>query len=113
MCNGRIWTGNKKSDRRGYRGQPPSDVALGTKADAGVNEIGPAAGISTLSFVPHKENLMSFEDKAKNKAEEMQGKGKETVGQATDDDELKAEGKADQTKSNLKQAGEKVKDIFK
>lgn len=56
---------------------------------------------------------MSFEDKAKNKAEEMQGKGKETVGQATDDDELKAEGKADQTKSNLKQAGEKVKDIFK
>ena len=56
---------------------------------------------------------MSFENKAKNKAEEVQGKGKEALGQATDDDELKAEGKADQTKGNLKQAGEKVKDVFK
>ena len=56
---------------------------------------------------------MSLDDKAKNKAEEMQGKGKEAVGQATGDDELKAEGQADQTKGNLKQAGEKVKDVFK
>jgi len=56
---------------------------------------------------------MSFDDKAKNKAQEMQGKGKEAVGQATDDDELQAEGKSDQAKGNLKQAGEKVKDIFK
>ena len=76
-------------------------------------EIGLAAGIADFTFVPQKENLMSLDDKAKNKAEEMQGKGKEAVGQATDDDELKAEGKADQTKGNLKQAGEKVKDIFK
>lgn len=56
---------------------------------------------------------MSLADKADNKAEEMKGKGKEAAGRATDDNELKAEGQADQAKGNLKQAGEKVKDIFK
>ncbi|MBG0565834.1 CsbD family protein [Actinoplanes aureus] len=56
---------------------------------------------------------MSFEDKANNKAEEVGGKVKEGVGKATDDERLEAEGKADQTGSNLKQAGEKIKDAFK
>lgn len=56
---------------------------------------------------------MGLDDKAKNKAEELKGKGKETVGRATDDEELEAEGRTDQAKSNLKQAGEKIKDIFK
>jgi len=56
---------------------------------------------------------MGVDDKAKNKAEELKGKGKETVGRATDDEELEAEGKADQATSNLKQAGEKIKDVFK
>jgi len=51
--------------------------------------------------------------KAKNKAEEVQGKGKEAAGRATDDDQLKSEGKADQTKGDVKQAGEKIKDTFK
>ena len=56
---------------------------------------------------------MSLDDKAKNKAEELKGKSKETAGRATDDEELEAEGKTDQATSNLKQAGEKVKDVFK
>ncbi|MDQ2837363.1 MAG: CsbD family protein [Actinomycetota bacterium] len=56
---------------------------------------------------------MSALDKAKNKAEEVTGKAKEKVGQATGDDKLEAEGNVDQTKGNLKQAGEKVKDAFK
>jgi uncharacterized protein YjbJ (UPF0337 family) len=56
---------------------------------------------------------MGVADKASNKAEELKGKGKEAAGQATDDEELKAEGKADQAKGNLKQAGEKIKDTFK
>ena len=38
---------------------------------------------------------------------------KEATGQATNDPELEAEGKTDQAKGNLKQAGEKVKDVFK
>lgn len=56
---------------------------------------------------------MSFADKAKNKAEELIGRGKEVAGEATDDDELKVEGKTDQIVANLKQAGEKIKDVFK
>ena len=56
---------------------------------------------------------MSGVDKMKNKAEELGGKGKEAVGDATDNRDLQAEGKADQVSGNLKQAGEKVKDVFK
>ena len=56
---------------------------------------------------------MAFDDKVDNKAEEVGGKVKEGVGKATDDEQLEAEGKVDQTSSNLKQAGEKVKDAFK
>jgi uncharacterized protein YjbJ (UPF0337 family) len=56
---------------------------------------------------------MSGADKIQNAAEEALGKGKEAVGDATDDESLKAEGKGDQTKANLKQAGENIKDVFK
>jgi uncharacterized protein YjbJ (UPF0337 family) len=56
---------------------------------------------------------MSTGDKVDNKAEELKGKAKEGIGKGKDDDRLKTEGKTDQAKGNLKQAGEKVKDIFK
>ena len=56
---------------------------------------------------------MGNEDKIRNKGEEIGGAAKEKVGQATGDRDLEAEGKGDQTKANLKQAGEKVKDAFK
>jgi len=55
---------------------------------------------------------MGTDDKARNVAEEWKGKGKEAAGDLTDDRELEAEGKADQSKAALKQAGEKVKDAF-
>jgi uncharacterized protein YjbJ (UPF0337 family) len=55
---------------------------------------------------------MSAQDKASNKIDELAGKAKEVVGRATDDPELEAEGKGEQARSNLKQAGEKVKDAF-
>ena len=56
---------------------------------------------------------MSGTDKIKNKAEELSGKGKESLGDATGNRDLQREGKADQVSGNLKQAGEKVKDAFK
>lgn len=56
---------------------------------------------------------MSSEDKLSNKAQEVKGKFKEGAGDATDDERLENEGRADQSKSDLKQAGEKVKDAFK
>ena len=41
------------------------------------------------------------------------GNAKERIGGATGDEELRARASSDQTKANLKQAGEKVKDAFK
>ncbi|MGY1604901.1 CsbD family protein [Geodermatophilus sp. SYSU D00815] len=56
---------------------------------------------------------MSSEDKARNKLDELAGKAKEAVGRATGDPALEDAGKREQAASNLKQAGEKVKDAFK
>ncbi|WP_222192214.1 CsbD family protein [Modestobacter italicus] len=56
---------------------------------------------------------MSAVDKMKNKAQELSGQGKEAVGNATDDRDMQAEGQKDQAAGNAKQAGEKVKDVFK
>ena len=56
---------------------------------------------------------MSGTDKAKNTAQDLKGKAKEKTGQLTDDERLEAEGRAEQSKADLKQAGENVKDAFK
>lgn len=56
---------------------------------------------------------MTATDKAKNTVEQAKGKAKEAVGSATGDGSLEREGKTDQVKGNLKQAGENVKDAFK
>jgi len=53
-----------------------------------------------------------LDDKLKNKTDEAKGSAKEHLGKATDDAQVKREGKTEQTKSNLKQAGEKVKDAL-
>jgi uncharacterized protein YjbJ (UPF0337 family) len=58
-------------------------------------------------------NSMSALDKAKNKIEDLGGNAKEAAGKATGDKETENEGKADQVKANLKDVGEKVKDVFK
>jgi uncharacterized protein YjbJ (UPF0337 family) len=56
---------------------------------------------------------MAADDKIDAKADQVKGKVKEGVGRATDDRDLEAEGHGDQAKGNLKQAGEKIKDVFK
>ena len=56
---------------------------------------------------------MSAADKAKDKVQAAKGKVKKEAGKATGDPYLESEGKADQVKGNLKQAGEKVKDATK
>ena len=56
---------------------------------------------------------MSAEDKAKDTAEKATGKVKQGAGKDTGNESLEAEGRGDQAKGNLKQAGEKVKDAFK
>ncbi|MGI8761214.1 MAG: CsbD family protein [Jatrophihabitantaceae bacterium] len=56
---------------------------------------------------------MSAVDKAKNAVEDAQGKAKEGLGKVTGDKDTEAEGRTDQSKSDIKDAGEKVKDAFK
>jgi uncharacterized protein YjbJ (UPF0337 family) len=56
---------------------------------------------------------MGADNKAANKVTEIKGKIKKEAGKATDDAYLEAEGRAEETKGDLKQAGEKVKDAFK
>ncbi|MCX4390057.1 CsbD family protein [Micromonospora peucetia] len=56
---------------------------------------------------------MGIDDKIDNTSEEAAGKLKEGAGRATADERLEAEGRADRTSANLKQAGEKIKDAFK
>lgn len=56
---------------------------------------------------------MGMDDKIKNAAQDLTGKGKEAVGKATDNERLEAEGEKDQAAANLKKAGENVKDTFR
>jgi uncharacterized protein YjbJ (UPF0337 family) len=56
---------------------------------------------------------MGIDDKIENAAQDLSGKAKEAAGKGTDDERLEREGKADQTKADLKKAGENIKDAFK
>ncbi|WDZ86503.1 CsbD family protein [Micromonospora cathayae] len=56
---------------------------------------------------------MGIDDKIGNASEQAAGKVKEGAGRATGDERLEAEGRGDQASANLKQAGEKIKDVFK
>lgn len=55
---------------------------------------------------------MGIGDKLENVKDNVVGSVKEAVGKATDDDQLAAEGKVQDAKGDLKQAGEKVKDAL-
>jgi uncharacterized protein YjbJ (UPF0337 family) len=53
---------------------------------------------------------MGLDDKLDNAVDRVGGRAKETAGAATDDEELRAEGRGQQTEADVKDAGEKVKD---
>ena len=53
---------------------------------------------------------MGIGDKASNSFEDAKGKVKEQTGKATDDDDLEAEGKADQVEASVKDGVEHLKD---
>lgn len=56
---------------------------------------------------------MSVIDKIKNKLQMSKGRGKESVGRATDDPYLETEGRRERAHGGAKQAGEHVKDAAK
>ena len=53
---------------------------------------------------------MGVFDKAKDKAEQIIGKGKEKVGQGTDNEDLEAAGKRDQVSGEAKETAHTVRD---
>ncbi|GAA5195435.1 CsbD family protein [Microbacterium jejuense] len=55
---------------------------------------------------------MGLDDDIKHNAEDMKGKVKEKVGDATDNERLQAEGMADQASAKVKKAGDDVKDAL-
>jgi uncharacterized protein YjbJ (UPF0337 family) len=56
---------------------------------------------------------MGLDDKLSNATDKLAGQAKEKIGDATDNRDLQAEGAGQESKADLKQAGEKVKDAFK
>ena len=52
-------------------------------------------------------------DKVSHKVEEMTGKAKESVGDATDNERLQAEGAAEESSGQIKQAGDDVVDALR
>jgi len=56
---------------------------------------------------------MGFAEKFSHKAQELRGRVKRNAGEVTGDRELQAEGRSEEVRGNLKQAGEKIKDVFR
>ena len=56
---------------------------------------------------------MSGTDKARNKTEKVKGKAKQIIGRVFRDPTLETKGIDQQRKADLKDAGEKVKDVFR
>lgn len=56
---------------------------------------------------------MGIGDKLNNAKDKLTGQAKEKVGDAQGNPDLQAEGQAQKTEGNLKDAGENVKDAFK
>jgi demethylmenaquinone methyltransferase/2-methoxy-6-polyprenyl-1,4-benzoquinol methylase len=94
--------------RVGWRNLTGGVVALHRGFAPGA--VGDGAGVDD----PRRRSIpMGDSDKVGNKIEDLAGKAKEATGRATDNERLEAEGRTDQSKSDLKQAGEKIKDAFK
>lgn len=71
-------------------------------------------GYSKLNEVRDWEGFqMRLYDRLTNKAKRLKGKTKERMGKATGDRKLHVEGVVDQATADMKQAGEKAKDVFK
>jgi uncharacterized protein YjbJ (UPF0337 family) len=85
-----------------------------TRTDEHVNWLGELQPTRAIGHIDSREEAeMAKTDKVKNAKQKAKGKLKEVVGEASGDDSLKLEGKSDQRKASLKQAGEKVKDALK
>ena len=56
---------------------------------------------------------MGFADKFTNKVQQLRGRMKPNAGRVSGDRRINAEGRSEEVRGNLKQAGEKFKDAFR
>jgi uncharacterized protein YjbJ (UPF0337 family) len=56
---------------------------------------------------------MSATNRLRNKLQRVSGRAKETIGRATSDRNLESRGVADQVKADVKDIGEKAKDVIR
>ena len=74
----------------------------------------PAPACESVLLDPlERSTPMSAADHMKNTAEKLAGKAKEAAGKVTDNEKLENEGRMDQAKADLKDAGEDLKDDAK
>ena len=64
-------------------------------------------------MTPERQPPMSISKKIAHKAQAVKGAFKKTAGRVTGSRRLRTEGRADQAKGNLKQAGAKAKDALR
>lgn len=57
--------------------------------------------------------MPEWADKARNEGEQLKGTAKEKLGKATKDRDLQAQGKKDKAKGSVKEAADKIKDVFR
>lgn len=57
--------------------------------------------------------MPEWADKARREGEQLKGTAKEKLGKATKDRDLQAEGKKDKAKASVKEAADKIKDVFR
>ena len=86
--------------------------ALLLNRDLPAGTIGPTRGNTSWTQNTRKEPDDGLERQAEEQEGEAKGAAKEKLGKATDDEQMERQGQSDQSVSNLKQAGEKVKDAF-
>ena len=56
---------------------------------------------------------MGWGDRIHNAAEKLHGKGKKTAGGASGNQRMRAEGRGQEFRADLKQAGEKIRQAFR
>jgi uncharacterized protein YjbJ (UPF0337 family) len=91
------------------------DSPAGTAAFGVISRTSWAVAGAWARATLHAEDggVVSFADKFRSKAQELRGRIKRNTGEVTGDKGLQARGRADEVRSNLKQAGEKIKDVFR
>jgi uncharacterized protein YjbJ (UPF0337 family) len=104
--------------RRGRRARDGWRKAISTTAGtvpigASWGRAGGAPSTGLTTFGDEEGAVVSFADKVRNKAQELRGRIKRNTGEVTGDRRLQAEGGADEVKSKVKRAWEKVKDVFR